>query len=113
MVNNHGHKLLRKWRSYLATTNIGAQEIQTLGKYLRFQARNNPVTIEIREDMEHMRTEMGLVLNYVSGGTGKVNMVNYLTRSPQPVEEYYYEENVYVVNYQTGVFTTLPRIQHR
>ena len=50
---------------------------------------------------------------HVTRGVEKVNMVNYLTRSPQPVEEYYYEENVYVVNYQTGVFTTLPRIQHR
>ena len=33
-----------------------------------------------------------------------MNKVNYFTRNPQQVEEYYYEKDVYVVNYQRGVF---------
>lgn len=28
-----------------------------------------------------------------------MNKVNYFTRTPQQVEEYYYEKDVYVVNY--------------
>ncbi|KAH0767894.1 hypothetical protein KY285_003765 [Solanum tuberosum] len=41
---------------------------------------------------------------HVSGGAEKVNVVNYLTRDPPPVEEYYYKEHTYAVNDQTGGF---------
>ena len=32
----------------------------------------------------------------------KVNVVNYLTKLPLPVDVYYYEEDTYAVNKQTG-----------
>uniref|UniRef100_M1D9T1 Integrase core domain containing protein n=1 Tax=Solanum tuberosum TaxID=4113 RepID=M1D9T1_SOLTU len=51
-----------------------------------------------------MRTELGLVLKYVSRGTEKINVVNYLTKNPPPIEECYYEEDTYVVNDQMGGF---------
>ena len=51
-----------------------------------------------------MRTELGLVLRHVSGGTEKVNAVNYLTRTSPPAEKYYYVEDGCVVNDETGGF---------
>ena len=51
-----------------------------------------------------MRTELGFVFKHVFWGAKKVNTVNYLSKRPPPNDEYYYEEDSYAVNYQTGVF---------
>ncbi|KAK4706928.1 hypothetical protein R3W88_033512 [Solanum pinnatisectum] len=52
-----------------------------------------------------MRTKLGLVLKNVSGSIEKVNVVNYLTKTPPPPEEeYYYEEDAYLANDQMGGF---------
>ena len=59
---------------------------------------------EIREEMAQMRTNLGLVLKHVTGGVGKVNVVNYLAKPPPLVDEYYYEEDSYAANDQTGGF---------
>ena len=56
-----------------------------------------------------MKTELGLVLKHVSGGAEKVYAVNYLSKPPLLVDEYYYDEDAYVVNDQTGRFR--PNIQ--
>ena len=60
-----------------------------------------------------MRTELGLVLEHVSGGADKVNTVNYLTKPPPPADENYYEEDTYTVNEQMGGrgLTKYPRLQ--
>ncbi|XP_049378266.1 uncharacterized protein LOC125843073 [Solanum stenotomum] len=63
------------------------------------QATNNQPTYEIREEMARMRTELGLVLKDVTAGAEKVNVVNYLTKTPPPAEEYYFEEDAYANNY--------------
>ena len=52
------------------------------------QATHNPAADEIREEMAQMRTELGLVLKYVSGGAEKVNAVNYFTKPPPPTDDY-------------------------
>ena len=68
------------------------------------QATHNPATNEIREEISQIRTELRLVLKHVIGGLEKVNAVNYLTKPPQPTNEYYYKEDSYAVNDQTGGF---------
>lgn len=38
----------------------------------------------------------------MSGDANKVIVVNYLTKPPLPVNEHYFDEDAYVVNYLTG-----------
>ena len=57
--------------------------------------------------MAQIRIELGLVLKYVRRGAEKVNALNYLTKLPPPLDEYYYEEESYVVNDQMGF---LPKV---
>lgn len=59
---------------------------------------------EIREEMVQMTTKLGLSLKYVNRGADKVNPVNYLTKSPSLVDDYYNEEDSSVVNQQTWGF---------
>ena len=65
---------------------------------------NNPTTKEMHEEVSKIRTDLGLVLEHVSRGAKKINMVNYLTKPPSPLDEYYYKEYFYVVNEQTRGF---------
>ena len=51
-----------------------------------------------------MRTDLGLVLKHATWGAEKVNEVNYLTKPPPPVDEFYYVEDFYAVNEQTTGF---------
>ncbi|XP_069148240.1 uncharacterized protein [Solanum lycopersicum] len=55
--------------------------------------------------MAERRIQLVLVLNHFTGGTEKVNAVNYLTKPPPPADEYYYKEDTYEVNDETGVAT--------
>ena len=68
------------------------------------QSTHNPATDDIREEMAHIRTELGLVLKHVTGGAEKINAVNYLAKPPPPIDECYYEEDSYAVNEQMGGF---------
>ena len=45
-----------------------------------------------------MRTELGLVMKHVTRGAEKVNVVNYLTKLPPAMDDYYYEEDSNTVN---------------
>ena len=68
------------------------------------QATHNASIDEIHEEMDQMRIELGFVLIHVIGGAEQVNSVNYLTRPPSSADDYYYEEDTYAVNVQTGGF---------
>ena len=70
------------------------------------QSTHNPATYEIREEMAQMRTELGLVLKYITWGAENINAVNYLSKPPPPNDECYYAEDSYVVNEKTGGFST-------
>ena len=58
---------------------------------------HNPATDEICEEKAQTRTELGLVLKHVTGGTEKINAVNYFSKPPSN-DECYYGEDSYAVN---------------
>ena len=62
------------------------------------QATHNTAADEICEEMAQMRNELRLVLKHVIGGAEKVKAVNYLTKTPPPVHEFYYQEDSYTLN---------------
>ena len=68
------------------------------------QCAHNSVVNDLREEMSQVRTELGLVLKHVARGAEKVNAVNYLFKPPPPNDEYFYEEDTYAMNDQTGGF---------
>ena len=72
---------------------------------------HKPATHKICEKKGQMKIDLGLILKHVIGGTEKVNMVNYFSKTPPPTDEYYYDEDSYVVNNQTGFTTKCPRLQ--
>lgn len=65
------------------------------------QVTTNHSADDIRVEMAQIRTELEFLLNHVSGGSEKVNIVNYLNINPPPTEECYFEEEAYAVNDQT------------
>ena len=76
------------------------------------QYTHNPATDDIREEMDQIRTELGLVLKYVTRGEENINAVNYLAKPPPPNDECYYTEDTYAVNKETGGFLTKrPRLK--
>ena len=77
------------------------------------QSTHNPATDEIYEEMDQMRTELGLVLKHITGGAEKINTANYLPKPPPPNDECYYAEDFYAINEQTGVFDRAPKAQIR
>ena len=66
------------------------------------QCAHNSVVNDLREEMSQMRTELGFVLKHVTRGAEKVNAVSYFTKPPPPADEYFYVEDTYAVNDQTG-----------
>ena len=46
-------------------------------------------------------------------GAEKINEVNYLSKPQPPNDEFYYEENSYALNKQTGVSYRMPKTQIR
>ena len=61
------------------------------------QSTHYPATDEIREEMVQMRTELGLVLEHVTGVQKR-----YMHSTSN--DECYYAEDFYAVNVQTGGF---------
>ena len=97
-------RLLRSWRKSLKIIKLRALRSHILGNTLfEVQSAHKPATDEIREEIAQMRIELGLVLKHVTG-CRKVYAVNYLSKPPQPTDEYYYEEDSYALNDQTGGF---------
>ena len=84
------------WVPNAQSRRIGAKVKETKVGYM--------VTITMRVIMSEMKTELGLVLKHITRGEEKINAVNYLSKPPTPNDEYYYEENSYAVNEQTGGF---------
>lgn len=97
MANAHGHRSPIKQSRYLTTTKLAAL-LDTGRKNFTVKDTNNEATDEIHKEMAQMRIQLGLVLKHVTGRVEKVIAVNYLTRPPPLVEEYYCEEDVYAMN---------------
>ena len=97
-------RLPKSQRKSPGTIKLGVLGSQILGETPSQYDPLNPATDEIREEMAQMRTELGLVLKHITRGAEKINAVNYLSKSPPPNDERYYEEDSYAVNEQTGGF---------
>ena len=52
-----------------------------------------------------MKTKFGLVFKQVTKNVEKVNAVNYLTKPPPPLDEFYYDGDYYAGHEQTGDFS--------
>ena len=51
------------------------------------QSAHNSVGDDLCEEMDQMRIELGLVLKHATGGSEKVNAMNYFTNPPPPSDE--------------------------
>ena len=59
-----------------------AENLDTGRNTFTMQSTHNPAIDEIREEMAQMRTELGLVLKYITKGAEKINAINYLPKPP-------------------------------
>lgn len=75
------------------------------------QALNNSTAYEIHEKMEHMRTKLEFILKHVGRGSLKVNMVNYLTKPPQPADSIAMKKIHMQFMIRLGFPTKRPRFQ--
>ena len=69
-------------KSFPKQQGLEHKEVKHWEKHLCSASYTNLTTDEIREEMDQMRIELGLVLK-MSLGAGKVNVVNCLTK-PRP-----------------------------
>ena len=62
------------------------------------QSAHNQSTNEICEEIDQMRTKLGLVFKHITRSAEKVNVLNYFSNHQPPTDQYYYEEDSYAVN---------------
>ena len=73
MVSAHMQTSQRRWRKFLTTIRLGAVGSQTLGE-TTLQCKLHTIRPHVRfVKRAQMKTELGLVLKYITGGTEKLN----------------------------------------